>query len=107
MPGQELDELPEDLFREEDFAQDEVIDEPEYEVATLLPTGGNRIYLPIGRDEEGTLVQTTIMEAALAASLTIPDGTQFWVEGVSVSPHDTFITPGMVITAIGNVKGGL
>ena len=105
MPEQEL-ELPDELFQAEDFAQEEIMDEPEFEVATLLPTGGNRIYLPIARDEDGTLTQSTIMEAALASDLTIPDGTQFWVEGVSVSPHDTFITPGMVITAIGNVKGG-
>lgn len=103
-----FEELPEGIFEEGDFAQaEEARDEPEYEVATLLPTGGNRVYLPIARDEEGNLVQSTIMQAALASALTIPDGTQFWVEGVVVDPNQTFITPGMVITAIGNVKGGL
>jgi len=100
-------DLPEDLFQEDDFvqeAEEEAI--PEYEVATLLPTGGNRVYLPIERDDEGNLVQKPILEAALSAGLTIPDGTQFWVEGVTVDPRTTFITPGMVVTAIGNVKGG-
>ena len=107
MDGEENFDLPEGMFEGEDFAQEaEIEDVPEYEVATLLPTGGNRVYLPIARDEDGGLVQSTITEAALQAGLTIPDGTQFWVEGVTVDPRSTFITPGMVITAIGNVKGG-
>lgn len=99
--------VPEDLLDTADLAIEEPTDAPpEYEVATLMPTGGTRVYLPIGRDEDGHLLEPSIMQAALDADLSIPPNTQFWVDGVQVDPSTTILTPGMIISAIGNVKGG-
>ena len=79
---------------------DESEEEQLFEYATLLLTGGTRIYLPIQEAPQ------TIMEAALSAELSIPAGTQFWVEGVQVDPNTFNIATGMVITGVGNIKGG-
>ena len=100
-------ETPEELLDVADLATEEPTEAvPEYEVAQLLPTGGQRVFLPIGRNEDGELLEPTIMQAALEADLSIPAATQFWVEGVQVDPNTTTLIPGMVISAIGNVKGG-
>lgn len=97
------------LPQEFDDADFEVVAEApatNIEVATLLPTGGQRVYLPIERDENGAIKPVTIMQAALSSGLTIPENTQFYVDGVAVNPTSTTLAPGMVVTAVGNVKGG-
>lgn len=99
--------LPEDLLDAADLVVEEpVIEEPGIEMAQLLPTGGDRVYLPIARDENGELVEVSIMQAALEAGLSIPANTQFWLEGVEIDPNSTILRPGMVVTSVGNVKGG-
>jgi len=107
MPENTEFEVPDDLLDVGDLEVEEAAEpEPQFEVATLLPTGGQRVYLPIGRNEEGELLEPTVMQAALDADLSIPAATQFWVEGVQIDPNTTILIPGMVISAIGNVKGG-
>lgn len=76
------------------------------EYATIRVTGGGEYFLPIGRDEAGGVIPQSIMEAAVAQGLTIPPGAQFWVEG-SMVPGETHLAPGMIVTALGNVKGGV
>lgn len=103
----ENDALPE-FF--EDGAFDEINAEintgvAEAEFAILIPTGGQRVILPISRDEEGNVVQQTIFEAAVAAELQVPPSTQFYVDGNLVE-GSTHIQPNMQVTAVGNVKGG-
>lgn len=75
------------------------------EYATLTPMGGNRITLPVSRDDDGNVVPQTIAEACAAAELSVPESTQFFVDGQQVEPT-TPIQPGQAITAMGNVKGG-
>jgi hypothetical protein len=76
------------------------------ELATMIVSGGDRIYLPIARNEAGEIIPQTIMEAALAADLSIPSSSVFLLEGQTVNPLTTHIAPGMSISAVGNIKGG-
>jgi len=100
-------DLPEEFDLEpEDFVVEEQEAPSEFEFASLLLTGGDRIYLPITRNEDGDVIPQSIMEATLEAGLTIPPGTQFWSDNVQVDPNSTLVASGMTITAIGNVKGG-
>jgi len=101
-------DLPEEFDLEpEDFAvAEEAQATPEFEFASLLLTGGDRVYFPIVRNEDGEVIPQSIMEAALEAGLSIPAGTQFWTDNVQVNPNSTLIASNMTITAIGNVKGG-
>lgn len=104
------DALPEGLFERTDFAPDAApapvggVQAPR--VAELLTTGGGRVHLPIEYDEAGNIKDVSIMAASAQSGLTIPGNSQFWVDGAIVDPNTTMIRPGMVITAVGNVKGG-
>jgi hypothetical protein len=98
-----------DFFEEGAFdAVEEILQEEEaldVEYATLIPTGGRRIHLPIRKDEEGNTIEQSIVDAAEMANVTVPESTQFFVDGNPVN-GGTIITPDMQITAVGNVKGG-
>ena len=80
-------------------------EELDVEYATLIPTGGRRINLPIAQDEEGNVIPQSIVEACEAANVSVPESTQYFVEGNPVN-GGTIIQPNMQITAVGNVKGG-
>jgi hypothetical protein len=97
--------LPGAILEPGDFQQ-VVPTQPEIEVAMLLLTGGDRVYLPITRGEDGNVLPVTLMQAALDSGLSIPPATQFYVDGQQIDPATTFIAPGMVATGVGNVKGG-
>jgi len=100
-------ELP-DFFEDGAFdAVNEVLNEDmaNVEYATLIPTGGRRIFLPIARDENGEIIAQSIAQAAEAANVSVPESTQYYVDGNPVGAG-TIITPGMNITALGNIKGG-
>jgi hypothetical protein len=70
--------------------------------ATLYPTGGSPVYLPI--DDEAN--PPTVLDAVNEAGLTVGGSTQYWVDGQQINPMETRIAPNMTITAVGNVKGG-
>ena len=63
--------------------------------ATLYPTGGAPVHLPITDVD----APPTISDALNAAGLTVVDGAQ-------VDPHTTRLADSMTISAVGNVKGG-
>lgn len=98
---------------EEGFLADDLLDDVDFgaeEAAPTIPhatlrTAGGAVVLPFALDEEGNVVPQTITEAVLAADLTVPQGVQYWLEGQQV-PGDTNIAPGMIITGVGNIKGG-
>ena len=70
--------------------------------ATLYPTGGAPVHLPISDPAS----PPTITDALNAAGLTVGASTQYWVDGSEVDPHTTRIADSMTISAVGNVKGG-
>lgn len=70
--------------------------------ATLYPTGGSPVYLPI--DDEAN--PPTLLDAINEAGLTVGASTQYWVDGQQVNPMETRIARDQTITAVGNVKGG-
>lgn len=80
-------------------------EELDVDYATLIPTGGRRINLPIAKDEEGNIIPQSIVEACEAANVSVPESTQYYVDGNPVN-GGTIIQPNMQITAVGNVKGG-
>lgn len=70
--------------------------------ATLYPTGGQPVHLPIADPEN----PPTIADAINQAGLTVGGSTQYWVDGEQVDPVTTRIADNMTISAVGNVKGG-
>jgi hypothetical protein len=70
--------------------------------ATLYPTGGAPVHLPI----DDPTNPPTITDALNAAGLTVGASTQYWVDGSQVDPHTTRLADSMTISAVGNVKGG-
>lgn len=76
--------------------------EDAFSVATLYPTGGNAVHLPIADPDNPPTLNDAIVEAGLTAGAS----TEYWVDGQRVNPLEARIAPGMTITAVGNVKGG-
>ncbi len=94
----ELPDVFDDVQREEPVAGDlETL-----VFATLYPTGGSPVHLPI----EDPAHPPTVADAIMAAGLTVGTSTQYWVDGTQVDPNATRIADGMSISAVGNVKGG-
>lgn len=94
-------DLPNDPFAPSDFEGpvDGAVPLEEPRFATILPVGGGRIVLPIGDEPQ------TILEACLAAGVAT-NNAEFWVDGHVVSAAETTLADGMMISAIGNIKGG-
>jgi hypothetical protein len=95
------DELP-DAFRD-DHQEEPVAGELDtVAFATLYPTGGSPVLLPISDPDN----PPTIADAINSAGLTVGGSTQYWVDGAQVDPITTRLVDSMTISAVGNVKGG-
>jgi len=95
------DELP-DVFQDA-HAEEPVVDAIDtVQFATLYPTGGNPVHLPISDPDN----PPTISDAIISAGLTVGGSTQYWVDGAQIDPITTRLADSMTISAVGNVKGG-
>jgi len=97
-PEQALPDIFNDVQAEEPVA--DALDTVQF--ATLYPTGGAPVHLPISDPS----APPTISDALSAAGLTVGTSTQYWVDGAQVDPHTTRLADSMTISAVGNVKGG-
>lgn len=98
---QEDNDLP-DIFDQDQTEEPVAGDLQMVQFATLYPTGGAPVQLPISDPDH----PPTIADAINSAGLTVGGSTQYWVDGSMVDPNSTRLVDGMTISAVGNVKGG-
>lgn len=94
-------ELPQ-AFQDDHQEEPVVTDLDTLQFATLYPTGGAPVHLPIEDPDN----PPTINDAISSSGLTVGVSTQYWVDGAQVDPMATRIADNMTISAVGNVKGG-
>ena len=98
-PENELPDAFQDAHEEEPVVAGNI---DTIQFATLYPTGGAPVHLPIADPAN----PPTLSDAIANAGLTVGGSTQYWVDGAQVDPMTTRLADNMTISAVGNVKGG-